>query len=160
MISTTFETNTRFGPRRYVIEGGRLRMTGKAPFKTLTLDVDLKDIAPHFDRQRLVAFRFIRNSMLCICAIVLLATLLSRIASIPTWALIGGALLLSSGFMREILKWSRPIEVEPFRSHAGVTVFEVWREKGYERAFDEFIESLHAAVIASQERKDVLSAEK
>jgi hypothetical protein len=141
------------GPRRYEIDGGRLRMTGKAPFKTLALDVDLKDIAPHFDRQRVVAFRFIRNSIMCICAIVLLASLLSHVQSIPTWVLVGGAVLLSAGFMREILKWSRPIEVEPFRSHAGVTIFEVWREKGHEEAFDEFIQSLHAAVIANQERQ-------
>ena len=81
-------------------------MTGKAPFRTLSLDVDLKDIAPHCDRQRLVAFRFIRNGMMCICAIVLLASLLSHVQSIPTWGLVVGAGLLSSGFMREILKWS------------------------------------------------------
>lgn len=128
-------------------------MTGKTPFKMLALDVNLKDIAPHFNRHRLIAFRFIRNSMMCICAVILLAAFLSQLLSIPTWILIVGAGFISFGFLREILKWSRPIEFEPFQNHIGDTVFEVWREKGHEKAFDEFIQSLHAAVIASQEKQ-------
>jgi fucose 4-O-acetylase-like acetyltransferase len=127
-------------------------MTGKAQFKSVALDVDLKDIAPHFERQRIVAVRFIRNCVMCICVFILLAALLSRAPAIPLWVLIGIAVVPMIFFGREILKWSKPIELEHFRSQAGVTVFGVWREKGQEREFDAFIEALHTAIVASQEK--------
>jgi len=134
------------GPRFYELEGGRLRMTGKAPFKNLALDVDLNDIVPHFVRIRVVAFRFIRNCIMCIVAIVLLMSLLSHVVWIPSWVLVGGAVLLSSGFVRGIFKWSRPIELEQLNSQAGLPILEIWREKGQEREFDAFIEALREAV--------------
>jgi len=128
-------------------------MTGEAPFKKLSLDVDLGDIAPHFQRLRFIGYRFIRNCMMCICAIVLLASLLSRFPAIPIWLVLGPAALLILGFLREMVKWCRPIEAETFRSHAGAVVFEVLREKGEESGFDAFIGALHAAITASQQSK-------
>jgi len=151
MHRALFKSSTRVGPRLFELSGADLHITGKPPLQRLDLRVKLKDIVPNFEKRHFVGTRFILNCVKWIAIVLAITSVAVRITFIPWQISVGFGAFTCLMFVREILKWIRPIDVALFRNRDGALVFEIMREKGEEEECDAFIAKLHAAIISCQD---------
>jgi hypothetical protein len=143
------------GRRNFALEGRQLKIRGKHGFGDFKLDVDLGDIAPHFERVRCFNHGALRRATIYLSIVAAVALLFSRQSVVPSVAVGVITLLVASPGIIILFRFSRLIEIEQFRSRtAGVVVFDMIREKKKAAEFDGFVESLRAAVLKAQPEKE------
>jgi hypothetical protein len=150
---TTYSYNESATPneRTYTLSGENLRVEGRRGFGRFSLDVHLRDVAPHI--QQITGFhKGLRRVMIYLGAVVAVALIALRLSA-PTYVVLGmGCFFLLAG-LSAVKRFYQPFEVVQFRTHAGIVVFDIVREKSRAGACDEFIARVRAAVVDSQKDK-------
>ncbi len=139
------------GRREFTLSGCRLRIVGKPGFVEFSQDFDLTEIVPHFQRVKCFEQRALRRGTIYLSVVALVALLMSSQTLIPR-AIFGLlALIFASPGLGVLFRFSRPIEVEQFKSRAtGVVAFDIIREKKKAAEFDCFVTALRTAVLEAQ----------
>jgi hypothetical protein len=151
MVDCTYSEAGIRGRREFALTGRNLKVSGTTGFSDFTLDVDLAEIAPNFERVRCFNQGALRRGTIYLAVVGVVALLLSGQRVVPPILFAVIAFVAASPAIIILFRFSRLIEVEQFRSRsAGVVVFDIIREKKKASDFDRFVAALRAAVLAAQ----------
>jgi hypothetical protein len=149
------------GRRTFDLEGQKLKICGKQGFGDFTLEVDLADIASHFERVKCINRGAIRRAVTYLGIVAVVAVLFTRQTFVPPIVVALAAFLVALPSLIVLFRFSRLIEIEQFRSRAaGVVVFDLILENKKAAEFEDFVKVLRSAVTAAQPTKveaDVLA---
>jgi len=132
------------------LRGSTLKITGKQGFGRFETDVDLADVAPHFQRTKHFLYAALRRATIYLFVVVLAASLVAGQRAVPPFVIALIAMVLALPGIAILFRFSTPIEVETFRSRSGIVVFDLIREKKQAADFDAYVEILRKAVLSAQ----------
>jgi hypothetical protein len=154
MNSHFYRENSARGRRDFDLQGRILKISGKPGFTTFKLDVDLADIAPHFERVTCYNHGALRRSAIYIGVVAVVASLFRSQIVVPfEWIVLAAFGVALPGIIT-FVRFLRPLEIEQFRSQAGVVVFDVVRVKRQAEEFESYVELLRTAVLNAQTKTE------
>jgi len=146
-MKTSFFQKSRLGNTTFDLEGNRLFVAGSRGASKIEMDVDLRDISPHFERRRWRSFVMVAIPLGVAC----LAALIVWLVPFPPVTLI--AVMFTLGFLWTALRNVAPIEYVTFRNKSGVPVFQVIKGEKQEIEFEKFIAELSATIRSGPEKR-------
>jgi hypothetical protein len=141
------------GKRHYELHDGVLKISGKQGFGRFNSEIRLGDVAPHFERVTWIHHIALRRATIYLAIVAGIASICAQLISVPGIVLVCIAAFVASPALIVLFRFSRPLEIERFKSHAGVILFDVIREKKQAAEFDAYIQMLRAAILEAQPQK-------
>jgi hypothetical protein len=136
------------------LNDGILKISGKPGFTEFKLDVNLADIAPHFERVTCYNHGALKRSAIYIGVVAFLASLFRGQTIVSFDWIMAVAFVVALPGIITFVRFLRRLELEQFRSQTGVIVFDVVRVKKQAEEFESYIELLRAAVLSAQRNKE------
>lgn len=145
-----FEQRTRLGQVTFKLNDHRLLINGNRGPTKIHLDVDLRDVAPHFERRIWRSYVMIGLPLAVACVTALLTWSLRFQQTVPYEPLLLIGAIVTAGFIWTAFQNLAPIEFVTFRSKSGVPVFDVVKAKNQATDFEEFVSRLEGSVRSSE----------
>jgi hypothetical protein len=139
--------------RHYELHDGLLKISGKHGFGRFTTEIRISDVAPHFERVIWIHHLALRRATIYLAIVAGASSICAQLLSVPAIFLVCIAALVALPALIVLFRFSRSFEVERFKSHAGVILFDIIREKKQAAEFDAYIQVLRTAVLEAQPQK-------
>lgn len=139
-MNASYFQRSRLGEVTFTLDGIRLVISGKRGFNKVELDVDLRDVSPHFERRKWRSIVMVAFPL----GIAIVTALLALLVPFPPVSLIAGMFTL--GFFWAAIRNAMPIELVTFRDRTGIPVFEVLKGENQDIEFERFIADLTTAI--------------